>query len=189
VPEFTLIAKSPLGGLRQEFDGVTIAEVTDRAIVSVATPHDGEEALSKAVASAYQTEIPAVGQSTLSDVDNARLLGMQPDQFYLLFNDSNSPAVEEVAEQLGDSGYLTDQSDSWVTIRVSGPKCRTALRHICPIDLHPSTFSEGSVARTVMEHLGTIIVREGQDSFLLMSPRSSAASFLHAVQASVENVI
>jgi sarcosine oxidase subunit gamma len=189
VPEFTLIAKSPLGGLRQDFDGVTIAEVTDRAIVSVATPHYGEEALSRAVASAYQTEIPAIGQSTLSDVDNARLLGMQPDQFYLLFNDPGPRAVEAVAEKLGDSGYLTDQSDSWVMISMSGSKCRTALERICPIDLHPSAFAQGSVARTVMEHLGTIIVRKGQNSFLLMSPRSSAVSFLHTVQASVEIVI
>ena len=189
MPESILIAKSPLGDVRLDFDGVTIAEITDRAIVSVATPHDGEDALSKAVASAYHTDIPAVGQSTVSDVDNARFLGMQRDQFFLLFDDSGPRAVEAVAKKLGDSGYLTDQSDSWAMIRVSGPKCRTALERICPIDLHPSTFAEGIVARTVMEHLGTIIVREGQDSFLLMSPWSSAASFLHAVQASVENVI
>lgn len=187
--EFTLIAKPPLDGLRQEFDGMTLAEVTGCAIVSVATPHDGEDALSRAVASAYQTVIPEVGQSTVSDVGNARLLGMQRDQFFLLFNDPSTRAVEAVAEKLGDFGYLTDQSDSWVMIRMSGPKCRTALERICPIDLHPSAFAEGSLARTVMEHLATIIVREGQDSFLLMSPRSSAAAFLHAVRTSIENIM
>ena len=39
-----------------------------------------------------------------------------------------------------------------------------------------------------MEHLSVIILRDGADSFLLMSPRSSARSFLHAVELSVVNV-
>ena len=39
-----------------------------------------------------------------------------------------------------------------------------------------------------MEHMGAIIHREGTDRFLLLSASSSARSFLHAVEASLEHV-
>jgi sarcosine oxidase subunit gamma len=74
-------------------------------------------------------------------------------------------------------------------LRVSGPKSRIALERICPLDLHPSTFPQGRVARTLMEHLGVIILHEGPDTYLLLSARSSAGSFLHAVETSVRNVV
>ena len=71
---------------------------------------------------------------------------------------------------------------------MSGTGVRVALERICPLDLDDQAFPEGRVARTAMEHLSVIILRDGPDSFLLMSPRSSARSFRHAVELSVENV-
>ena len=56
------------------------------------------------------------------------------------------------------------------------------------LDLAPGSFPEGASTRTVMEHLGTLIVRDGPDSFLLAAARSSAKSFLHAVETSAQNV-
>ncbi|MBT8415130.1 MAG: hypothetical protein KJO30_12445, partial [Boseongicola sp.] len=53
-----------------------------------------------------------------------------------------------------------------------------------PLDLDPDTFPTGSAARTVMEHLGAMIVRVDDTRFWLMSARSSAMSFLHAVETS-----
>ena len=43
-------------------------------------------------------------------------------------------------------------------------------------------------ARTVMEHLGVLILRTGEDDYLLLSASSSAKSFLHAVEVSLTNV-
>jgi sarcosine oxidase subunit gamma len=185
----TLTAKSPLDGVRIELGEVTIAEVTGRAIVSIATPHGGENALSEALAAAYKIEYPGAGKSAVSDIGRTRFLGLQQDQIFALFEGSSASPVGAIAEKLGDAAYLTDQSDSWVMISVSGPKCRTALERICPIDLHPDAFPEGAVARTIMEHLGSIILREGPEHYLLMSARSSAASFLHAIETSARNVI
>jgi sarcosine oxidase subunit gamma len=62
------------------------------------------------------------------------------------------------------------------------------LERICPIDLHPQAFAVGAVARTLMDHLNVIILREGGDTFLLMSARSSARSFWHAVETSIRNI-
>ena len=49
-------------------------------------------------------------------------------------------------------------------------------------------FGDGRVARTVMEHLGVIIHRESDGTYLLMSASSSAESFLHAVETSIKYV-
>ena len=59
------------------------------------------------------------------------------------------------------------------------------LERLCPLDLHESAFPVGAAQRTVMEHMGAVILREGTDEFLLLSASSSAASFLHAVKTSI----
>jgi len=89
---------------------------------------------------------------------------------------------------LGDNAYCTDQSDSWVTLELTGPNALHALERICPVDLRPDIFTVGSVARTTMEHLGVIIARVGEDQYWLMSASSSAESFLHAITLSVNNI-
>ena len=187
--EYVLTAKSPLSSADVGFDGVTFSEISDRAIVSVATPSGGEETLANALNSSYGTDMPAVGQTANSTTNNAQLLGLQSDQIFLVFDCTEPNAVKQVAEKLGNSGYLTDQSDSWVMIAVFGPKVLTVLERICPLDLHEKAFPVGGVARTVMEHLGTIIVRESQDTFLLLAPRSSAASFFETLTTAANNVL
>jgi len=39
-----------------------------------------------------------------------------------------------------------------------------------------------------MEHMGAIVLRDGPDSFLLLSASSTARSYLHAVEISLRNV-
>jgi len=188
VSDNKLTARSPLGGAQLDFDGVALAEETALGIVSIATPLGGDEALSRAVSDAYAAEVPEIGRAALADTGKARLLRLAPDQMFLLVADAGDNPVANVADGLGEAAYLTDQSDGWAMLRISGAKSRTALERICPLDLHVDAFPGGHVARTVMEHMGVIILHEDPDTFLLLSPRSSAASFLHAVETSVRNV-
>ena len=74
-------------------------------------------------------------------------------------------------------------------IRVNGPKSRDVLERICPINIDPEVFPVGSVSRTVMEHIGTIIFRDGDDSYVLLTMRSFGRSMLHAIEVSVRNVL
>jgi sarcosine oxidase subunit gamma len=168
---------------------VTLAEVTGLALVSAAVPRDGDEAFAAALVGGFGAVRPGPGDSALGARDAIRVLGMQPDQVFILFASPNPDlAVPTVAAALGSAAYVTDQSDSWAMLRMSGTGVRAALDRICPLDLDEGAFPEGRVARTVMEHLSVIILRDGPDSFLLMSPRSSARSFRQAVELSVENV-
>lgn len=184
--EYTLISAPPLAGVDQTHGDIRLTAPKDLAIVSVALPLGGEEAALKAVASSYGTDLPDVGKSAMAG--EARLVRLGADQAFILFQRTEPDAEQVVAGKLGETAYLTDQTDTWCGLEISGPGSRTALERICPLDLHADAFAEHDAARTVMEHLGVIIIRTGQDSFLLLSASSSAGSFLHAVETSIKNV-
>ncbi|MEZ5931599.1 MAG: sarcosine oxidase subunit gamma family protein [Alphaproteobacteria bacterium] len=186
--DLALKAEPRLGGFQNNVGGTELAEVTDLAIVSIAVPLDGEAAFDAALSKAYGTERPAPGQSALSPDGQTRFLWTAPDQLFALFEDTSPKAADDVRERLGGKAYVTLQSDNWVALRLAGGMARVALERICPIDLHPSAFGEGHVARTAMEHMGAFVLREGIHSFLLLSASSSAESFLHAVETSLKNV-
>ena len=188
MPDYTLTANTPLDGFSRDFVGVSISEVNDRAIVSLAVPKDGEKELTKALASSYQIELPKTGMLSVSSRDNAVLFSMAQDQYFLVFDYAGNTAIPSARSHLGDTAYFTDQSDSYVMIRLSGINSRRLLARFCPLDIHPSVFPVGSVARTIMEHLGATIIHEGEDSFLLLSARSSAHSFLEAIKTSAVNI-
>ena len=185
---YELAAKYPLDGVTRKTEGTFLTEITGKALVSVATPLGGEKNLKAAFAKSYKAKIPKVGHSTTSSIDNARLLGLQADQLFLYFDHENDEAVSHVTGKLGETGYYTDQSDSWVMLEFGGPKCHQALERICGLDLHPDVFVEGAVSRTMMEHMGVIILRSGIDEFTLFSARSSAKSFYHAIETSIANI-
>lgn len=185
--DITLTAVPVLGGYTMQSNGVSITENTTQSLVSIACPNGGDAALQASVKSAFGVDLPAV--SRIETADTSRILGLQPQQWFVAFESDNaSSPLATIKDQLGDSAYCTDQSDSWVALELSGPNVLRALERICPIDLRPANFTVGSVARTTMEHLGVIIARVGEDQYWLMSASSSAESFLHAITMSVNNI-
>lgn len=184
--EFDLIAETPLGGLHKTCEGLAIEEVTGRAIVSIA--FSDRAGLERTMRKSLDLTLPFVGNTAWVESRDLLVLSLQSDQIFVLFPQTAHRPDIEIAEIAGDQSYVTDQSDGWALLRVSGPRSRAALERICMLDLHPDIFTVGAVARTVMDHLGVIIHRDDEHSFLLMSARSSAESFAHAVVTSAENV-
>ncbi len=185
MPDFTLTPTSPLKGFDKQFGDIRLREVTDQAILSLATPLGGETALKAAVGSAWGLEMPAPGRSSRADDGKVHLLGLGADQIFILKPHDHLQPDAPVREALNGAGYATDQSDVWAMLEITGPGLRRALERICPLDLHPDAFPVGAVARTMMEHMGAIILRSGEDAFILLAASSSAGSFLHAVETSL----
>lgn len=184
-----LQTRSPLDGFDHDFAGTRLREVTPLALVAIAEPMRGKAKLKAAVKSAYGCAMPSATKSVLSKDGKTRIVSMQPDQYFALFETKNPDAEGLVRKALGDAGYYTDQTHSWTAVELSGPKALEALERICPIDLHHSVFPLNASARTTMEHMGATIIRTGKESYLLMSASSSAISFLHAVETSVKYVL
>ncbi|MEM9971480.1 MAG: sarcosine oxidase subunit gamma [Pseudomonadota bacterium] len=184
--DITLTAAAPLGAQSVRIGPNRIEERTDLAVVSVAGPLGAEAALAAALNAAWNIDMPTPCVSSVSG--DIRAVQTTADQIFLIFRHRNPDAGGLVSEKIGDAGYTTDQTDAWVILDLSGPDTRAALERVCPVDLAPQTFPENAAARTVMEHLGALIVRTDEDQFLLMSARSSAGSFLHTVETSFRNV-
>lgn len=180
----SLQATSPLNGYHQRFGSTSLSEVSDLSIYSIGLALHADAALAS-VRNKLGVEWPITGQSTLSDNTTYRLLGLQSDQVFALVT---GDAAQLNLPELDESAYTTDQSDSWVGLLIDGSTSRTALERVCPIDLHPSVFPVGQVTRTTMEHLAVIVLCEAENRFLLLSPTSSAQSFLHAIKTSLHNI-
>ena len=187
--DYVLTAEPFLGRYERNYEAVKLREIYDVAVVSAAIPLGKETASQKAIKTAFGVTMPNVGRSTLSKDENMRLVRLGIDQLFIIFPRAQKDAGAEphTAKILGGGFYTTDQSDVWVTLELSGAGARHALERICPLDLMPESFGIGAAARTTMEHLGTIIIRNDADSFLLMSASSSAQSFLHALETSIIN--
>lgn len=188
MPSPQLKAEPLLGGFHATFEDTDLIEVTELAILSIAIPLDGDAAFASALTKAFGAGVPSPGASTLSSDGRTRFLWMAPDQLFALFENDSPNAAGAMRKKLEGAAYVTLQSDNWVALRLSGNKARDALERICPIDLHPSSFPVGRASRTVMEHMGAIVLNEDANSFLLLSASSSAKSYLHAVETSLQNV-
>ena len=185
--DFELVSAPPLAGYDQSFEGVTLKAPADLAIVSMALPLGGEAAAEKAIKTAFGADLPEVGKSVVGKGD-VRLVRLSLDSAFAIFTHATPDAEPHVAGKLKGAAYTTDQTDVWAGLEISGPRARIALERICPLDLHDDGFAVGAAKRTVMEHLGTIIWRLGAQEWRLMSASSSAGTFLHAIETSVENV-
>ena len=185
--EFTLTSAPPLAGYNQPFGDITLKAPADLALVSVALPLGTETAAKKAIKAAYGADLPEPGKSVVAK-DGARLVRLSPDQGFVIFTHPTPDAERVVAERIKGKAYTTDQTDVWTGLEISGTGSRRALERICPLDIHPDAFAEDDAARTVMEHLGVLIIRTEAEAYLLLSASSSAGSFLHAVETSIHNV-
>ncbi|MEM6308785.1 MAG: sarcosine oxidase subunit gamma family protein [Pseudomonadota bacterium] len=177
--DIVLCATSPLGGRQVTLAGCDLREVDNVALTSLAVPLGNDKAFAKTLKDKLGLARPESRISTTSKT--ARALSLTPDQVLVL----HDPALTiDVTSQ----AYTTDQTGNWCILELSGPNARDALSRICPLDLDPSAFPVDASARTVMEHLGAIIICIGKDSYLLLSASSSAESFWHAVEVSLHNV-
>ncbi len=181
---FPLSATSPLGGVDLTHGQNRIRERPDLAIVSVATPQGGDAALTRAFEVGWSLDWPTPTISTTCL--DMRAIRTSPDQVLLVFPHASPDAERHVAAKLDGAGYTTEQTDAWVVLDISGPNTRSALERLCPIDF--AEMPDNGAARTVMEHMGAILLRLATNQYWLMSASSSARSFLHAVETSFTNI-
>jgi sarcosine oxidase subunit gamma len=195
----SLNAQSPLGGFNMIVDGTSLIEVTGLSMVSVAPLAGSQAVFQTAIAKLFMTgksDNPKPSATMALDQPGKQRRFLMPsaqNQWFLCFDDDGTDPIDAAKALLGKSlskqMAMTDQSDSWVVLALSGPQSRQTLTRICPIDCGVSAMPIGTTARTNMEHLGAIITRRPDESdhqpcFWLLSARSSAASFLHAITES-----
>ncbi|MEM9717253.1 MAG: hypothetical protein AAF826_12130 [Pseudomonadota bacterium] len=175
--KFELIEKPVLGNYVRSIADVTLTEVADLGILSIATPLGGEK---KRDAALKKPKLAAVEPGKSSKAGSLRLVGMAADQHFLLSEGAALPEVKDV--------YTTDQSHNWVAIRAEGPAIWAAMERICMLDLHPEVCLIDDAPRFDIETMATLMVKEDENTILLLSASSSARSFLHAIETALVSV-
>lgn len=115
----------------------------------------------------------AEGPRVSGDADLA-LIGTGPGTWLAL------GSIEALRARLESLASLSDQSGGYAVFRLSGEGARTVLQRGAAIDFHPSAFATGSVATTVIAHIGVIIWQvDDQPAYDGAVFRSYADSFRH----------
>lgn len=165
-----LTAKLPCDGLLPLSVGnVTAAEV-DLGVLTLLMPYAGQEgALSVALKSGHNLTLPGPGRST--GREGCRALWFGRGQVLLM-----GPPPDA---GLAASAAISDQSDGWACVELSGPGAEDVLARLVPVDLRAASFKRGHTARSLIAHMHGAIMRLGEDRFLLMVFRSMAGTLAH----------
>ncbi|MGB5868893.1 MAG: sarcosine oxidase subunit gamma [Albidovulum sp.] len=89
---------------------------------------------------------------------------------------------------LKDAAALTDISDGWIAIVLTGAKAASVLARLVPVDLGQAACSQGSVLRTGLGHMSVMIHRTGPAQFTIYLFRSMAATAVHELSTAMHAV-
>jgi heterotetrameric sarcosine oxidase gamma subunit len=189
-----LVAESPLNGFRLEAKGAICHEDTGYAMVSVTAANGKIKALSSAITSAFGVALPGPGEAvtmtqngkTSGKNKGDMILSSARDQVFICRQMTPEAHLAHVIKACGKVASVTDQSDAWARISLSGPSCPMIMERLCAVDTRLGAFPPWSVARTSIEHMGVIIIRQNaspaiKHHFVLLTPRSSAHDLAHAL--------
>ncbi len=167
-----LRASSPCAGLLPLVrGGVTLDEVSPGVITALAPFRGGEAALSSALQAAYGLGFPAAGQA-LEAGETACIWSGRAQAFLI------GPAPDA---GLAARAVLTDQSDAWAVVELSGPGAEDVLARLVPLDLRPAAFPPGWAARSLLQHMTVTLWRSGSGAFRIMAFRSMARTLAHEI--------
>jgi heterotetrameric sarcosine oxidase gamma subunit len=174
VPE--LIAKSALEGQGPvTAGGVTLAELQVGPITSIAVLPGGAKAVAKGL-KPLGLSFPA--PNGFAEKKGARIVWTGREQAFLI--GVEPPPLEGAA--------VTDQSDGWAVLSVSGLAAVEVLARLVPLDLRLAAFPVGRVARSGLNHMNAVILRTGDYAVEVMVFRSMARTAWHELETTMHMV-
>jgi sarcosine oxidase subunit gamma len=115
-------------------------------------------------------------------VGKGRLVWAGREQAFLFDAGDNDG---DLSERLAGLAAVTDQSDGWAGLRLSGANAEEVLARLVPLDL--ALMPAGRSARSLLGHMPLLLIRDAA-GFELWSFRSMAGTMLHEVGAAMRAV-
>jgi sarcosine oxidase, subunit gamma len=163
---------------------VTIAEVTDTALASLAA-RIGQGAAFQGAARRLGIPLPAPGRHQAASPFAGFWIG--PDQWMVEAPfATHEDIVAALRPAFGASAAITEQTDVWARFDVTAPDLPVLFERLCAYDLRAN--GPGSATRTMIEHLGCYVIRRTGTQVSVIGPRSSAQSLLHAIETAARSV-
>ena len=177
----------PLGGFAQKAKGARLLEESGVAMAAVTIRNGREKAFAKAFAKAFGRVPPGPARAVAARGRTA--VASAQGQFLVSMETAPAELLAFLEKAFASTATVTDQSDGWARLTLTGPRSVETLERLAMVDLSDEAFDVGSAARTVFEHCTAILVRErpaqGESRrYTVLTPRSSAASLLHALTES-----
>lgn len=162
--------------------GVTAYVVERLALATVTARKGGTGAVIAAAETAFG--IPLVDGPKVSLAAEAAFMGTAPGRWLVSAPGSAEALESRLAAAFGGLAALTDQSDANLVLDLYGPRIHEVLAKLVPLDLHPSVFTTGDVAATLVSLIPlTFWQLNDTPAYRFAVPRSFAPAFLRALVA------
>lgn len=162
---------------------VTVTEVTQLALASVAARLGQADSCSDALADLLGQPAPGVESMVSHDPHTAFWIG--PDQWMVCApHDTHEDIAAQLKQHFGPAASVTEQTDAWVVLDLQGD-VKPVMELLCPINMR--AFDPGSARRTTIDHLGCFVVCPETDCLRILGPRSSAGSLFHAITTAMRS--
>ena len=83
---------------------------------------------------------------------------------------------------------VTDQSDAWVTLELTGPDIDKVMARLVPVDMRDASAPVGTALRTEIHGMMVALACTGPQTVQIMAFRSMAGTLAHPVSDALENV-
>lgn len=174
-----LTPTSPCAGLLpMTIAGLCLDEVDLGCLTSIAPFAGQQTVVSAAIEKSHGCGFPPPNRSFHKGA--ARMIWFGRD-IALLAGTVPSPRLYAVAA-------VTDQSDAWACVTLTGKGGEDVLARLVPVDLRPRHFETGHTCRTLLGHMQASITRLADDRILILVFRSMALTLVEEVQAAMEAV-
>jgi methylglutamate dehydrogenase subunit D len=165
-------------------DGIVITESRDFGLASVIVRKGKTKALAERLSETFRIDLPA--RSRCTAVGDLTLTATAPGEWLAMHAKGANAFAASLAETVGDLAAVSDQTDAYVLLRLSGSGARDVLGKLVPVDLHPRIYEVYDFAATVAAHIGVMLWRlrnynNGTPVFQIAVSRSLTSSFCQAL--------
>jgi methylglutamate dehydrogenase subunit D len=183
----TVIETSSFAGLPTAVGSGTGVLATERAGLGIARIV-ARKGLGARLAVLFRSSFgiePAHGPRRVSH-EGVGIAGIGPQTWLATCDGGGNGFAESLRRALGDCASVSDQSDAYAILRLTGPRLRSTLAKLTPIDIHPRSFPVNSVAQTICGYVNVTLWRledtpQGDAVFEIWVAGSLAASLHQAI--------
>lgn len=164
--------------------GVLVTERDGVAVARIAARRGQAASVAQRVSASHGIELP-LGPRRASR-GGIGIAGIAPQTWLATGEGAGGDFAQSWQSLLGDCGSVTDQSDAYVMLRLTGPKVRETLARLVPVDVDARSFRVGDLAQTVCGYMRVMLWRlqdcaQGGPVFEIWVGRSLATSLREAI--------
>lgn len=181
---FKLEPTSPLGGCSLAWEGFDLAERPCGEALFLTCALGSEAEFAAQFTKLFNAAPPRPNESVNTQMTHISWSG--PNRYLVLLSEPDIYADKTYADQFAGLAYATLQTDGWAVIEVSGARLYDVMERFAALDLRREAV--GFSARTSAQHIAMIAQKLAPNTLRLLTPRTTAQSFVSALSHTAENV-